>query len=126
MLATDMPARRKILDSQGREWPNLDKCNRDGPSLVMQGLATVVRIAQQDKNQRLALSAGQWLVQYGESIIARQREQKAIELKRIEALPTASGGEREAILNDLRGLYAKALGSSPLVVEAQPDPSDQT
>lgn len=111
-----MPALRK----RAEEWSVLDKCSRDGPNLVMQGLATVVRIAQQDKNQRLALAAGQWLVQYGESVIARQREQKQIELKRIAALPQAN--EREKIVEELKGLYAKALGSSSLVVEAEAEP----
>lgn len=115
MLMGTVPNRRKVPT----EWPQLQKCDRDGYALVMQGLATIVRIAQQAEDNKHALAAGQWLVTYGEGLW-REKHGKAA-AARIEA---ARPSEREAILSELRGLYAKALGSSPLVVDAKPEPSE--
>lgn len=91
--------------------PSLQYCSRDGYRLVLQGLAAIVRVAQ-SAELRYALEAGQWLVVYGEELMQQQRQ---------ESKPKTLAGKvptRAEILADLRGLYAQALGSAPLVVEA--------
>lgn len=115
MLTGSMP---KV--SKNGAWSVLQRCERDGYGLVQQGLATIVRIAQQEEDNKHALAAGQWLVTYGEGLW-REKLAKS-EAARVAALPPPS--DRETILHELRGLYAKALGSSPLV-EAQPDPEPE-
>lgn len=101
------------------DWPIMQRCDRDGYRLVMQGLRTVVRIAQQEEDNKHALAAGQWLVQYGESVIARKQIDKPQPVRRLVS-------ERDAIIHELRGLYAKALGEAPLIVEAQSVPVTET
>lgn len=88
--------------------------NRDGYRLVQQGLATMVRIAQSDDLGR-AQSAAEWLVNYGESVIREKRVTKVeVQARQLN--------ERESILHELRGLYAKALGPTPAIVETVAEP----
>ena len=93
----------------------LDYMTRDGHSLVYQGLATMVRVAQGD-NLKLAMEAAQWLVAYGEQVCAEKR-------KPVEAAQQAKalGQTRAGLIEELRGLYTKALGE-PLVVDATVEP----
>src|SRR5262245_25334078 len=102
------------MPKPGSTWTKMQRCDRDGYQLVMQGLATVVRVAQSEE-LKYALPAGQWLVTYGEELM---REKKAAQRPQQLQAPST----REQVINELRGLYAKALGSAPLVVEAQPVP----
>lgn len=98
----------------------MEKCARDGYALLRQGLHTIVRIAQQETDNKHALLAGQWLVQYGEELYREKAAKAATESMRVLAPPS----DRETILNELKGLYAKALGSSNLIVEAEPETTE--
>lgn len=107
------------------KWSELQCCTRNGYALVMQGLATVVRVAQSE-DLKYALPAGQWLVDYGEGLMREKQAQKAV-------LQVPAPSSRESVIAELRGLYAKALGASPLVVQAEsveataePIPRDQS
>src|SRR5215813_10711754 len=85
--------------------------------LLHQGLCAVVRVAQCD-DPRYALQAGEFLVEYASNALRLREERKA--LRQAVPAPAATGGTREQVIAELRGLYAKALGTAPLVVEAQP------
>ena len=98
------------------EQRQMDWCSRDGYRLVMQGLASMVRIAQSDDNKH-AIAAAEWLVAYGENVM----REKAV-LKAQAAVPPL---DRARILDELRGLYAQALGKMPLVVEASAEKDDE-
>lgn len=84
---------------------------RDGHKLLMQGLAAIVRVAQ-SADHKHALAAGEWLAAYGERLIAEKAAAKAQPVK-------AYAANRDQIIAELRGLYAKALGEAPLVVEVE-------
>lgn len=103
----------------GNGYIQLQRCERDPHRLLGQGLATIVRIAQ-GESSKIALEAGQWLVQYGEGLM---RERMAAKLAAGQAQPgLGPPSDRQAILDELKGLYAKALGPSTLIVEAEPEP----
>lgn len=93
-------------------------CERNPYRLLMQGLASIVRVAQCE-DPDLALKAGQWLVGYGERLIAVNKATKATA---VTAMPQPT---RSEIISELRGLYAKALGPSPLIVDAKPEPAPE-
>lgn len=90
----------------------MDCVHRDGYKLIMQGLATIVRIAQSDE-LKYALDAGEWLVAYGENLLREKQQAK------LQGKPAFHTTSRDQIIAELRGLYAKALGEAPLVVEAE-------
>lgn len=91
---------------------------RDGYKLIMQGLATMVRIAQSE-DLKYALPAGQWLVEYGEGVVREKRVTK-VEVQAREMTT------RDSVIAELRGLYAKALGESPLIVDVEPEAQPAT
>ena len=104
---------------------------RDPVRILHQGLCAVVRVAQSD-DARWVFEAGKFLVEYATHEIERKEALKAAELarhpmKRLEpagAVLTGVGADsRAALLDELKGLYAKALGPAPLIVEAEPEPS---
>jgi len=94
----------------------LQYCDRDGFRLTQQGLNTIVRIAQSSKDPKSALAAGQWLVIYGERLMAEQAARRAA-----GKFGPAKGLDmsRKAIIAELRGLYAKALGESAPALEVE-------
>jgi hypothetical protein len=89
---------------------------RDGDYLVQQGLRTMVKVAR-GSNLKIAMEAAEWLVSYGEQILAEKR--RLVPEERAKRLSQT----REGLIQELRGLYAKALGE-PLVVEATVEPAD--
>ena len=88
---------------------------RDPVKLLGQGLIAIVRVAQSD-DPRWVLEAGKFLVEYAshELRLKEERTMRALEP------PPAVLEDRQSVLRELRGLYAKALGTDPLVVEAEP------
>jgi len=127
MLGNGMSKDDGVRAKQGRSitvtlssvQPTLQFCDgaKDPYRLLHQGLCAVVRVAQCD-DPRWALLAGQWLVEYASEQLRLREERKAAQQQR--SLPAVAGNERERLLGELRGLYAKALGQSPLVVQAEP------
>lgn len=94
----------------------LDCMTKDGYALLQQGLATMVRVAQSE-DLKHAMAAADWLVRYGEQILAE---------KRVKPVPEkALYQSREGVIAELRGLYAKALGEAPLIVEASAESESQ-
>lgn len=106
-----------------RDWMPLDFCApKDGYGIAAHGLANLVRLSQsQDPKQvKEALQAATFLVEYGERVMAQKAARAPEPVKAFQQT-------RSDLLLELKGLYAKALGTPPLVVEAEsaesvPDP----
>jgi hypothetical protein len=84
---------------------------RDGHALISEGLAAMVRLAK-GKESRAALAAASFLVEYGERLL----------LQRAASSPqpvAAYQKTRAEILDELKGLYAKALPPAAPLVEAE-------
>ncbi|HXA24400.1 MAG TPA: hypothetical protein VNW90_19105 [Acetobacteraceae bacterium] len=92
----------------------LDYVPRDGYGLVAHGLASLVRIAQSPDHRQAkeAMQAAMYLVEFGERLLAEKAARQPEPVKAFQQT-------RSDLLNDLKGLYAKALGPAPLVVEAE-------
>lgn len=107
---------------KGEQVP-LDLMDRNGYRLVQHGLANVVRVARSE-DLKAALAACQWLVAYGEGLIEASKAKARLETARIEA---AKGhpGDRAQLISELKGLYAQALGSGALIVEATAETDNQ-
>lgn len=107
---------------KGEQVP-LDIMHRDGYRLVHHGLANMVRLAQAE-DLKVALQAAQWLVAYGEGLIESQKASARLEKARIDA---AKGhpADRAALIQELKGLYAQALGQGSLIVETTAETENQ-
>jgi len=84
--------------------------------LIEHGVAAMLRLAQHIDPQ-VSFHAARWLVEFG------QANQKALAIE-APADSRLTGAERQAAIEQLRAVYDRALGESPLVVEATPDKSD--
>jgi hypothetical protein len=89
----------------------LDTMPRDGYGLVSQGLATLVRVAQ-GPDAKLAMAAALALIDFGEKLLAQKASRQPEPVKVFQQ-------SRSELLQELKGLYAKALGPGTLVVEAE-------
>lgn len=102
---------------------------RDPWKVLNQALYSLVRIAQCD-DAYVAMQASEFLVNYAVNEIDRRERHKASQPDRPSRILEQPGSSqraplvnREAVLSELRGLYAKALGPSQLIVEAEPEKS---
>ena len=91
--------------------------------LLNQALVTLVRAAQ-STDAHYAFEAAKFLVEYATNEIDR-REAKKAELYGKPRPALAPAPDRQAILDELKGLYAKALPShAQLIVDPAPQESD--
>lgn len=99
---------------------------RDPWKVLNQGLVAIVRVAQSN-DAYYAFEAGKFLVDYAMAEIAKREAQKIeADGRAARVIVNAPTPEREQIISELRGLYAKALGQpqpsqAPLVVESEPE-----
>ena len=102
---------------------------RDPWKVLNHALCAVIRVSQ-SSDAHYALEASKFLVEYAVNAIDRRQDQRAQEAEKRLATWKRDGGrpvalaepvDRQAILDELKGLYAKALGPAPLIVEAEPE-----
>jgi hypothetical protein len=107
-LSAERPVLQSITDT------------RDPWKVLQQGLCAAVRVAQCN-DPRWALEAGRFLVEYAVNELRLRHEQAREAKERARNQPQALPApvDRDQVISELRGLYAKALGQSSLILEAE-------
>lgn len=110
-LSADMPALQTVPDI-GNPW-----------RLQTQALVSLVRVAQ-GADPRCALEAAKFLLEYATNEVSRREAKKAELYGPRRGAPIEQRPDRKQILEELRGLYAKALPSTLIVESQSPESGD--